>query len=90
MKGDLDIPNRLYLINEMETLKETVNSLQNVLFSSEEEKQLLQKQFENKLDLINTLRLEIEDWKSKFILLQVGTSIGYTYMQVVILHGFWW
>lgn len=54
----------LVLIDEIESLKEQIKNLKDALFCSEEEKQNLQDEFQDKLKIINELRMEIEDWKS--------------------------
>lgn len=53
------------LIDEIESSKEQIKNLRDALFCNEEEKQDIQKQYQDHLALINDLRLEIEDWKSK-------------------------
>lgn len=52
------------LIDEMNSLKEQIKNLQDALFCTEEENQQLQLEYQNKLNVINDLKMEIEDWKS--------------------------
>ncbi|RVE54654.1 hypothetical protein evm_000775 [Chilo suppressalis] len=58
-----DATNSLAVINEIESLKEKVNNLKDSLICSEDEKQQLLEQFQDKLRIINDLKMEIEDWK---------------------------
>ncbi|CAK1603445.1 unnamed protein product [Parnassius mnemosyne] len=51
------------LINQIESQKEQINNLKDSLFHKEEEKKKLDEDFQQKLVIINNLRLEIEDWK---------------------------
>ncbi|KAI5639673.1 hypothetical protein NE865_07920 [Phthorimaea operculella] len=53
------------IINEIEALKDQIKILNNALYASEDEKQQLEDQFEDKLKLINELKMEIEEWKSQ-------------------------
>ncbi|KAJ2944556.1 hypothetical protein O0L34_g3905 [Tuta absoluta] len=53
------------IIDEIEALKDQIKILNNALYASEDEKQQLQDQFEDKFKLINELRMEIEEWKSQ-------------------------
>lgn len=57
--------NSIALIDEVEAHKDQIKNLKNALFCNEEEKQNLQQQYQDQLQLINDLRVEIEDWKSK-------------------------
>ncbi|KAJ0181643.1 hypothetical protein K1T71_002365 [Dendrolimus kikuchii] len=54
----------IVLYDEIESLKEQIRNLKDALICNEEEKQQLQDEFRNNLQLINKLKLEIEDWKS--------------------------
>lgn len=65
MQPNEDPSQSLALIDEIESLKEQIKNLKDTLFCSEEEKQQLQEEFQDKLKLINELKMEIEDWKSK-------------------------
>lgn len=56
------------LIEEIEYQKEQIKNLKDDLCCSEEEKQYLQQEFEKKLELINELKLDVEDWKSKYFI----------------------
>ncbi|CAH3843205.1 unnamed protein product [Pieris brassicae] len=60
-----DTSKSVELLNEIETQKEQINNLRQALLCNEEEKQVLQDNFEEKLELINELKLEIENWKEK-------------------------
>lgn len=53
------------MIDEIESSKELIKNLKDALLCNEEEKQDLQKHYQHDLELINELKLEIEDWKSK-------------------------
>lgn len=55
------------IIDEINSLKEQIKNLQDALYCSEEEKQQLQDEYQNKLNLINDLKIKIEDWKSNAI-----------------------
>lgn len=59
------MPNSVILLDEMESLRDEMKILKEALCCSEEEKQQLQEQFQDNLKLINDLKMEIEDWKSK-------------------------
>ncbi|XP_037302566.1 tropomyosin-2-like [Manduca sexta] len=54
------------LIDQNEAFKEQIKNLKDALFCNEEEKQNLQEEFQDKLKIINDLRMEIEDWKSTY------------------------
>ncbi|XP_059059330.1 repetitive organellar protein-like isoform X2 [Achroia grisella] len=56
----------LLLMDEIELLKEHIKNLKDALFCNEEEKQSLQFEFEDKLKIINELRMDIEDWKTTY------------------------
>ncbi|XP_063839143.1 golgin subfamily B member 1-like, partial [Ostrinia nubilalis] len=56
----------LALIDEIESLKEQIKNLKDTLFCSEEEKQQLHEEYQDKLKFINELKMEIEDWKSTY------------------------
>ncbi|KAM3962807.1 uncharacterized protein ACR2FA_003191 [Aphomia sociella] len=58
--------NSLLLINELESSKDQIKSLKEALFCIEEEKENLQLDFQEKLEMINELRIEIEDWKTTY------------------------
>ncbi|XP_047507497.1 centrosomal protein of 290 kDa-like [Pieris napi] len=60
-----DTSKSVELLNEIESQKEQINNLRQALLCNEEEKQVLQDNFEEKLELINELKLEIENWKEK-------------------------
>lgn len=62
-----DSSHSLVLIDEIESLKEQIKNLKDALFCSEEEKQQLQNEFQDKLKFVNELKMEIEDWKSKYL-----------------------
>ncbi|KAL0894525.1 hypothetical protein ABMA27_013104 [Loxostege sticticalis] len=66
MQPNEDPSQSLALIDEIESLKEQIKNLKDTLFCSEEEKQQLQEEFQDKLKLINELKMEIEDWKSTY------------------------
>lgn len=53
--------------DEIESTKEQIKNLKDALLCNEEEKQEIQKEYQEHLLLINNLRLEVEDWKSKKI-----------------------
>lgn len=54
------------LYDEIESSKEQIKNLKDALLCNEEEKQEIQKEYQDHLLLINNLRLEVEDWKSKY------------------------
>ncbi|CAH0700806.1 unnamed protein product [Spodoptera exigua] len=56
----------LSLMDELQSCKEQVKNLRDALFCNEEEKQELQKHYQDQMELINKLKLEIEDWKSTY------------------------
>ncbi|XP_034840273.1 GRIP and coiled-coil domain-containing protein 2-like [Maniola hyperantus] len=56
----------IQLINEIESQKEQIKNLKDDLCSSEEEKEYLQEEFEKKLELINELKYDVEEWKSRY------------------------
>ncbi|KAJ8729628.1 hypothetical protein PYW08_001209 [Mythimna loreyi] len=58
--------NELALLDEIESSKELIKSLRDALLCNEEEKQDIQKHYQHDLELINELKLEIEDWKSLY------------------------
>ncbi|XP_045485785.1 reticulocyte-binding protein homolog 2a [Pieris rapae] len=60
-----DTSKSVELLNEIESQKEQINNLRQALLCNEEEKQVLQDNFQEKLELINELKLEIENWKEK-------------------------
>lgn len=51
------------LLNEIESQKEQIRNLRQALMCNEEEKQVFQDNFQDKLQLINELKSEIENWK---------------------------
>ncbi|CAH2066163.1 unnamed protein product, partial [Iphiclides podalirius] len=51
------------LFDQIESQKEEINKLKNALFFKEEEKEQLQVGYQEKIVIINNLRLEIEDWR---------------------------
>lgn len=51
-------------MDEIEALHDQLKNHKDALCCNEEEKQQLQEQFEEKLNVINELKMEIEDWKS--------------------------
>ncbi|XP_038217821.1 interaptin-like [Zerene cesonia] len=53
------------LLNEIESQKEQIRNLSQALLCNEEEKQLLQEDFQTKLELINELKMELENIKDK-------------------------
>ncbi|CAK1549664.1 unnamed protein product [Leptosia nina] len=53
------------LLDEIETQKEQIRNLRQALMCNEEEKQVLQDNFEEKLQIINDLKAAIEHWKEK-------------------------
>ncbi|CAG4973136.1 unnamed protein product [Colias eurytheme] len=53
------------LLNEIESQKEQIRNLRQALLCNEEEKELLQEDFQKKLELINELKMEIENLKDK-------------------------
>ncbi|XP_049866864.1 cytadherence high molecular weight protein 2-like [Pectinophora gossypiella] len=59
-----NIPKSVMILDEIEALKDQIKHLQESLYNTEDEKQQLQAQFEDKLKLISDLRMEIDDWKS--------------------------
>ncbi|XP_045776151.1 uncharacterized protein PFB0765w-like isoform X2 [Maniola jurtina] len=68
------------LINEIESQKEQIKNLKDDLCSSEEEKEYLQEEFEKKLELINELKCDVEDWKSRYE--EALKSYNYLQLQV--------
>ncbi|KAJ8726158.1 hypothetical protein PYW07_000856 [Mythimna separata] len=58
--------NELALLDEVESSREIIKNLKEALLCNEEEKQDLQKHYQRDLELINELKLEIEDWKSSY------------------------
>ncbi|XP_052747145.1 interaptin-like [Bicyclus anynana] len=68
------------LIDEIESQKEQIKNLKDDLYCSEEEKQYLQEEFEKKLELINDLKLDVEDWKSRYE--EAMKSYNYLEMQL--------
>lgn len=59
--------NSLALLDEIESSKEQIKNLRDALLCSEEEKQDIQNHYQHHLKLMNDLKLEIENWKSKAI-----------------------
>ncbi|XP_075991984.1 uncharacterized protein LOC142987239 isoform X2 [Anticarsia gemmatalis] len=56
----------LALIDEVESYKDQIKNLKELLFCNDEEKQHLQQQYQDQLKLINELRMEVDDWKSAY------------------------
>uniref|UniRef100_A0A2A4IWY7 Uncharacterized protein n=1 Tax=Heliothis virescens TaxID=7102 RepID=A0A2A4IWY7_HELVI len=56
----------LVLMGEIESSKEQIKNLRDALFCSEEEKQEIQKHYQDQLELINDLKSEIETWRSSY------------------------
>ncbi|CAH2104941.1 unnamed protein product [Euphydryas editha] len=54
------------LLDEINTQKEQIKNLKDALCCNEEEKQYFQEELERKHEIINELKLEIENWKSKY------------------------
>ncbi|KAH9635053.1 hypothetical protein HF086_004407 [Spodoptera exigua] len=61
----------LSLMDEVQSCKEQVKNLRDALFCNEEEKQELQKHYQDQMELINKLKLEIEDWKCKYLTITI-------------------
>lgn len=53
------------VFDEMESLKDEIKALKEALHNTEDEKQQLQYQFQDQLQHVNDLKIEIEEWKSK-------------------------
>ncbi|XP_039765071.1 uncharacterized protein PFB0765w-like [Pararge aegeria] len=73
------------LIDEIESQKDQIKNLKDDLCCSEEEKQYLQEEFEKKLEVINELKLDVEDWKNRYE--ETLRSYNYLQMQVDELQG---
>ncbi|XP_022820749.1 sporulation-specific protein 15-like [Spodoptera litura] len=56
----------LSLMDDLQSCKEQIKNLRDALFCNEEEKQELQKHYQEQLELINELKLEIVDWKTTY------------------------
>ncbi|XP_047042247.1 myosin-2 heavy chain-like [Helicoverpa zea] len=56
----------LVLMDEIESSKEQIKNLKEALFCNEEEKQELQKHYQDQLEIINVLKSEIENWRSSY------------------------
>ena len=67
----------LALLDELESSKEQIKTLKDALNSNEEEKNEMQKHYEHHLELINELKLEIEDWKSKAVFFYIYITLYY-------------
>lgn len=61
-----DTKHSLILLDEIENLKEQTVNLKEAVYCCEEEKKTLQIEFQEKVDFINNLKLEIEELKSNY------------------------
>lgn len=67
----------MVLINEVELQKEQIKNLTHACFCNEEEKKMIQQEFETKLDVINKLKMDIELWRSKYFLERLSCSLRF-------------
>ncbi|KOB75912.1 Uncharacterized protein OBRU01_06635 [Operophtera brumata] len=52
--------------DKINSLNEQITNLKDVCYCNDEEKQQMQGEFQTKLNLINDLKMQIEDWKSEY------------------------
>lgn len=53
------------ILDEIESLKDQITTLKDALHNSEDEKEQLQIQYQDQLQNVNDLKMEIEEWKCK-------------------------
>ncbi|XP_072936318.1 uncharacterized protein [Epargyreus clarus] len=64
--SNIDSTKTLELTDQIESLNQQIKNLKNALICDDEEKQQLQDEFTKKLELINELKMDIEDQKSHY------------------------
>lgn len=75
------------ILDEIESLKDQITTLKDALHNSEDEKQQLQIQYQDQLQNVNDLKMEIEEWKCKKNQLKTATvaMVVYTFCNTLSL-----